>query len=134
MYKYDLYNSQNILTTLTKSAIEISMKKSRTYSDYSIYAAILLGKQIHKYRKERSWTESELAERAGISRATVQKIEKGDMSCALGLVFEVAALVGIKLFADNNSALSAMIERADDKIALLPKSIHSSRKKIDDDF
>jgi transcriptional regulator with XRE-family HTH domain len=35
----------------------------------------LLAKQIQLGRKQRKWTEHELADRAGISRATLQKTE-----------------------------------------------------------
>lgn len=110
------------------------MAKARTYSRYSSEAATLLGKQIKLGRKQRKWTEHELADRAGISRATVQKIEKGDLTCAIGLVFEVATLVGVTLFDTENTSLTMLLERTDDKIALLPKAIHKSRKTVDDDF
>lgn len=116
------------------SKVNKAMKKARAYSRYSIDAAILLGKQIQLGRKQRKWTESELAERAGISRSTVQKIEKGDMSCEIGLVFETATLVGIKLFASEVTSLSAQIKNTDEKIALLPKSIHKQKKEVDDAF
>jgi hypothetical protein len=49
-------------------------------------------------------------------------------------VFEVAALVGLKLFDADESSLIAWIRQADDKIALLPKHIHPSKKVVDDDF
>ncbi|MDH3972852.1 MAG: helix-turn-helix domain-containing protein [Deltaproteobacteria bacterium] len=110
------------------------MAKVRTYSRYSTEAASLLGKQIRLGRKERKWAEQDLADRAGISRYTVQKIEKGDLTCAIGLVFEVAALVGVKLFDGESSSLSTHLERADDKLSLLPKTIHKSKKPVDDDF
>ena len=111
------------------------MPKTKSYSRYSIEAASLLGKQIKLGRKRRKWTESELAERAGISRATVQKIEKGELSCVLGSVLELASLVGVSLFdADDIRGLNRQRERIDDKIALLPKRIHKSRKEVDDDF
>lgn len=110
------------------------MAKARTYSRYNTEAASLLGKQIKLGRKQRKWTEHELADRAGISRATVQKIEKGGQTCAIGLVFEVATLVGVKLFDTENISLAAHLERTNDKIALLPKAIHKSRKAADDDF
>lgn len=109
-------------------------KKVRIYSGYSTEAAILLGKQVKLGRKQRRWSEAELAQRADISVSTVKRIEKGDMSCAIGLVFEVAALVGIKLFSDDHISVTALMERTDDKIALLPKTIHSKRNKIDDNF
>jgi DNA-binding XRE family transcriptional regulator len=112
------------------------MKKVRVraYSRYNIEAVTLLGKQIMLGRKQCRWTESELARRAGISRATVQKIEKGDMTCAIGLVFETAALVGITLFSSDVINLNTQINNADNNIALLPKSIHKTKKKVDDDF
>lgn len=110
------------------------MSKIRTYSKYAQDAAILLGKQIKLARKQRNWSEQNLAERAGISRATLQKIENGDMSCALGLVFEVAVLVGVKLFEPDKLPLSKQLEQTSDKIALLPKRILEKKIEVDDDF
>lgn len=96
---------------------------------------MLLGKLIKLRRKERKWTEQELAERAGISRTTLKKIEKGDMSVEIGLMFEVAVLVGIKLFDEERSSLVSHISRADDKLAVLPKAVHKRRKvSVEDDF
>lgn len=110
------------------------MSKSRTYSKYAIEAALLLGEQIKLERKLRKWSEANLAERAGISRATLQKIEAGDMSCAIGIVFETASVVGICLFDSNNQPLSKSIQRTRDTLALLPKRIRERKKKVDDDF
>jgi transcriptional regulator with XRE-family HTH domain len=110
------------------------MSKARAYSHYCVEANALLGRQIKLARKQRKWSEYELAERANLSRATLQKIEKGDMSCSIGLVFEVANLVGIKLFESDNMPLVKHIESVDDKIALLPKYIRQSNQALDDDF
>ena len=110
------------------------MSKIRTYSKYAQEAAILLGKQIKLGRKQRNWSEQNLAERAGLSRATLQKIENGEMSCAIGLVFEVAVLVGVKLFEPDKLPLSKHIEQTRDKIALLPKRILEKNIELDDDF
>jgi transcriptional regulator with XRE-family HTH domain len=110
------------------------MVKDRTYSRYTREAGILLGKQVRLGRKQRQWTEHELAERAGISRATLQKIEKGELSVAIGLVFEVAALVGVRLFDQESPSLASHITRTDDKLALLPGSVRRPGKAVDDDF
>ncbi|AMO54548.1 XRE family transcriptional regulator [Endozoicomonas montiporae] len=110
------------------------MATSRHYSAYSRNAARLLGMQIRLCRKEKRWTETELASRAGISRATLQKIEKGDMSCKLGLVFEVAYLAGLELFRNDGESLDSKQERVNDKLLLLPKSIRERRQEVDDDF
>ena len=110
-------------------------KKERTYSRHTKDAAILLGKHIQLGRKERAQTEMDLADRAGISRATLQKIEKGDPKCELGLYFEVATIVGVPLFNMNSTASFAMnIDRANDNLSLLPKSIHKKKKVVDDAF
>ncbi len=110
-------------------------QKERAYSRLTKDAAILLGKHIHLGRKERELTEADLADRAGISRATLQKIEKGDLKCELGLYFEVAILVGVPLFNVSSEASFTMdIDRINNKIALLPKSIHKKKKDVDDDF
>lgn len=94
----------------------------------------MLGEQIKLGRKQRKWTERDLADRAGIARATLQKIERGEMSTAIGIVFEVATLVGINLFEQDKLPLSKHIEQTRDKIALLPRRIQVKTKAIDDDF
>jgi transcriptional regulator with XRE-family HTH domain len=110
------------------------MTKHRTYSKYTQEAVTLLGEQIKLGRKQRQWTEQNLADRAGISRATLQKIESGEMSCAIGLVFEVATLVGVNLFEQDKLPLTKHIAQTRDKIALLPKRIQVKTKAVDDEF
>jgi transcriptional regulator with XRE-family HTH domain len=110
------------------------MGKVRIYSRYTHEAATLLAKHIQLGRKQRKWTEHDLADRAGISRATLQKIEKGDLSVAIGLVFEVAALVGVALFDEERGSLASHIARTDDKLALLPSAVRKRRKPVDDEF
>jgi len=112
----------------------LAMMKQRTYSKYAKEAAFLLGQQIKLGRKKRQWSEQNLAERAGISRATLQKIEAGEMSPSIGLVFEVAALVGVPLFEQDSRALATSIELTQSKIALLPKRIKTKTTAVDDDF
>lgn len=110
------------------------MPKQRIYSRYAREAAALMGEQVKLARKQRQWTEQNLADRAGIARATLQKIENGDMSCAIGLVFEVAALVGVRLFEPDTLPLAKHIEHTRDKIALLPQRIKTTKKAPRDDF
>jgi len=110
------------------------MSKARVYSQYCVEAATLLGRQVKLGRKQRKWTEQELADRANISRATLKKIEKGDLACGIGFVFEVAALVGVQLFESGRISLAMQLGQTDDKIALLPKAVHKGKKVVDDDF
>ena len=110
------------------------MAKQRTYSKHTEKAAMLMGEQIKLGRKLRKWSEKNLADRAGISRATLQKIENGGMNCAIGLVFEVATLVGVNLFEQDKHSLSKQIEQTRDKVALLPQRIRAKAIEVDDDF
>jgi len=110
------------------------MAKQRVYSEYAQEAAVLMGQLIKLGRKERRWSEQNLADRAGITRTTLQKIEKGEMSCAVGSVFELATLVSVQLFEQNDMPLAKHIEHTRDKIALLPKRIVQPNKAVRDDF
>lgn len=105
----------------------------RTYNKYVAETTILLGRLIQLGRKQRRWTEQELADRAGISRATLKKIEKGDLKCEIGLVFELASLTGVTLFEAERSRLATGIDLVTAKLALLPKSVRAKRE-VDDDF
>ena len=110
------------------------MRKARAYSKVTREAAKLLGRQIKVARKQRGWSENELAERAGVARATVQKIERGDLGCAMGLAFEVAVLVGVKLFDAELNTLKTHTKHADEILALLPKHTHAPKRVVNDAF
>lgn len=77
----------------------------------------------------------DLAERLGVSRDMMQRIEKGDPRCGIGYVFEAAVIVGVPLFEEDPSRLSEMKKRYSEKINLLPKSIRKPNSTvIKDDF
>jgi len=118
----------------TAYILDGKMVKKRVYSKYTQEAVSLIGQQIKLARKSRKWTSANLAERAGITRETLQRIEAGDMKSAIGLVFEVAAIVGVPLFDEDRQHFSNNIELIQSKIQLLPKRIRSQKKVVDDDF
>lgn len=107
---------------------------TRTYSRYSRDAIALLGGLIRAARKERKLTAQEVADRAGISRGLLQRIEKGDPKCEIGAMFEVATIVGVKLFDADETTLSKHLSQTKDKLALLPKSVRRKSKPVRDDF
>jgi DNA-binding XRE family transcriptional regulator len=85
-------------------------------------------------RRERRMSEDDLAGRAGIARRTLQRIEHGDPQCAIGLFFELAVLVGVKLFdIDDHASLAMHLDRVNDKLAVLPSRVRSS-VRVHDDF
>lgn len=106
----------------------------RTYSAYSKDAMRLLGTTIRVERKTKKMSEHQLAERVGVARSVIQRIERGDMACGVGVVFEAAYIVGIQLFDAGPSRLGSQIKQVEDKLTLLPKAIRKKTKVIDDDF
>lgn len=113
----------------------VKMRKERTYSVQTKQAVRLLAAEIKLARKQRKWSESALAERVGVTRYTIQRIEKGDMTVAVGLVFEAAAVVGLDLFDGENSSLEKRANLALVHSALLPQTRkRKSTKGVDDDF
>jgi transcriptional regulator with XRE-family HTH domain len=107
---------------------------TRTYSRYSRDAAALLGVLIREARNERNLTAQELADRAGISRGLLQRIEKGNLKCEIGAVLEVATIVGVKLFDPDESTLTKYLHQTREKLMLLPKSVRKKIKEVRDDF
>lgn len=108
----------------------------RVYSRYTLEALRLFAEMIRFERKNLKMTESELAERAGISRSMLQRIEKADPKCEIGVIFEVAVLLGLPLFdaaADENK-LAAYRRQTEDKLRLMPQRIRKQNKDSFDDF
>ncbi len=106
----------------------------RPLSHYSREAVTLLGQLVRSARIERKLSLTELAERAAISRGLAQRIERGDPGCSVGAVFEVAALLGIKLFDATPSTLAANSQIVQQTLALLPKAARATKKPVNDDF
>lgn len=108
--------------------------QNRTYSKYAMQAMQVFAELIKAARKMQRWSEAELAERAGVSRLTVRRIEQGNPGTELGLYFEVATLLGIPLFAADNNKLAAISHELGMQLALLPKRIDKESGEVFDEF
>lgn len=104
----------------------------RTYSPSTSVALSLLGKQLRIYRKRRGWRASDLAERLGTGRGTITRIESGDPSVSVGAVFEAATLVGLPLFSDDPSDVSAQISEVEIRLQLLPARTRAVKVDYDE--
>lgn len=96
-------------------------------------AGRLLGARIREARIARGWTQRELAERVGTTSATIGKVERGDLTVGVGLVFDAAVLVGVPLFVEDRARLAAEADRAGELLSLLPRRVRSDRD-VDDAF
>lgn len=107
---------------------------TRTYSRYARDAIVLLGQMIRQARIEQKLTVAALAERAGVSRGLIQRIERGDPGCTIGAAFEAAAILGVKLFGADQRTLAANTAIQEHVLTLLPKAARPSGKAVKDDF
>jgi DNA-binding XRE family transcriptional regulator len=118
--EYVWYYGQKTVTVWNSRQGEIiSAQLTRT----ARMAAKLFGIEVARARRERGWTAAELAERAGISRSTLHKVESGDPSVALGTAFEVAALLNVMLYGVDRRDLTDLVARSQDRLALLPARV-----------
>jgi transcriptional regulator with XRE-family HTH domain len=109
-------------------------QRLRTYSRHAREAVTMLGQLIRIARIERKLSVAELAERAGVSRDLMRRIEIGDPRCGIGTVFEAAAIVGVSLFEADRATLTGRLAAHDEKLRLLPKAVRKSRTAVKDDF
>lgn len=104
-------------------------------SPYSRDALVLLGQLIREGRVARRMTAAEMCERAGVSRPLLYRIERGDPHCAIGAVFEVAAIAGVALFEADSSRLAERRVEHGAKLALLPKAVRrGAPEQVPDEF
>lgn len=109
------------------------MKGPRTYSPLTVEAGRLLGNRIRLARKKRGWTVEQLAERVGVAHVTISKVERGDLTVAVGTMFEAAAVVGVALFDPDPRIRSLEVDRVAGRLSLLPRLVRPA-VAVDDDF
>ncbi len=56
-----------------------------------------LARRLHLEREARGWSQADLAERSGVSKAMVSKIERGETSPTAALLARLAAAFGLTL-------------------------------------
>jgi len=106
----------------------------RTYSRQNLEALELLGQMIRVGRIDRKMSAQEMANRAGISRPLLRRIESADPGCAIGSVFEVAAIAGVTLFGGESARIQTERSALMEKLSLLPQRVRKARRIILDDF
>jgi transcriptional regulator with XRE-family HTH domain len=107
---------------------------ARQYLSQTTNAARVLGLQLAAARRQHRRSTVEVAERAGTTRVTLRRIERGDPAVALGLYFEVASVLGVPLFGAEGRELADLVARGERELALLPARIDARREEVNDDF
>ena len=112
----------------------VTRRVARAYARQTREAATLLGQLIRAGRIDRNLSVQALAERIGVSRDLMQRIEHGDPRVGLGVAFEAAVVVGVPLFTPEPSRLASERARIEEKLSLLPKAVRPRGDKVKDAF
>lgn len=112
------------------------MKRERQHLPATEHALTALGSQVAAGRREAGWTIADLAQRLGVSRNVITRIEQGAPGTAVGTVLEAAVVCGVPLFGVDPAELSRVAETERRRLALLPARVRASasRDEVDDDF
>ena len=112
------------------------MKKVHRYLPATEHALAALGAQVASARRLAGWTVADLAERLGVSRNVITRIEQGAPGTAVGTVLEAAVVCGVPLFGVEPGELGRVAETERSRLALLPARVRASAAdaEVDDDF
>lgn len=95
----------------------------------------ILAAMIRASRIQHGMSAAKLAERVGVSRGAIQRLEAGEAGTAIGTAFEAAIVLGIPLFDVAADDLATLRKQKQDINALLPQRAYlASQSDIDNDF
>jgi len=95
---------------------------NRTYSTDTQEVLTYLALSIKAARLEQRLTAEAVALMVGVSRSTLQRIEKGDPKVELGAVFQMALCLGVNPIGRPKESLAQLIELTEQKLSLLPRA------------
>ncbi|MCZ2818011.1 helix-turn-helix domain-containing protein [Modestobacter sp. VKM Ac-2984] len=106
-------------------------RRVTVYSTPTRDVCAALGSEVARVRRERRWSQTELAERVGVALGTIRAVEKGAPSVTFGVAVEAATVLGIDLL---GGPAAAATRAADNRrtLALLPQRVRA--QAVDDDF
>lgn len=107
---------------------------ARTHSPMARDAVAILGQAIASERRRQGRTAADLAERAGISRDTLHRVEHGDPRVAVGTVLELLVLLGVPLFDTDAAGVARRAVDGRQVLDLLPQRVRAPAVEADDDF
>lgn len=106
----------------------------QTLSPMARDAVTVIGQLIASERRRQRRTAADLAARAGISRDTLYRVERGDPSVAIGTALELLVLLGVPLFGTDAEGLARHVATGRQLLALLPDRVRPAPRTPDDDF
>lgn len=97
----DLVSADPLEAISAANSLMSVSEEPKTVADY----LDTLGRRVLQLRKERGWSQQDLAAKAGLDRAYLSTVEKGRQNITIGAAARIAAAL--------NTTLSALIEEED---------------------
>lgn len=91
---------------------------------------VALGQRLREARLRRRFTVTQVAERASVSRPTLNKVEQGDPAVTMGTYLRVLAVLGLEKDLDLVAAQDPVGRRLQDAELGVPRRA-PKRKKLD---
>lgn len=130
-------HAQPSMDHMTPHGLSVSLSPMpeivRSLSPYAVDAVNLLGRLLQKTRIESKLKTTEVAERPGISRGRPRRLETDHPRCTIGAAFEVVTIADFPLFNSDQATVSRIVASNREVMALIPKSVRTSRIEIDHD-
>lgn len=102
----------------------------------------VLGSDIRKYRDEKCYTQSYMANQLGIGQSAYQKIESGDVKVSMGRLIQIASILDkpIDVFLNKNKEQATVINNinnptinvSENEWNLMQKIIIQQEKRIEE--
>ena len=95
--------------------------------------SLRIGKRVALERERRGWSLSELAERSGVSRAMIHKVERGESSPTATLLGKLSGAFGLTvstLIARGEPRGTRVLSRADQEVWIDPDTGYERRQVI----
>ncbi len=80
---------------MTKIMKEATATRNRDYRFYPLEESVLFGMNVEHLRKAQGLSKTKLSAMAGITRPTLNKIERGESDLKLSLMIRVAKALGV---------------------------------------
>lgn len=109
--------------------------KKQSYARYTLAAIERLAQLVSIARKEQRVTAQDLADRLGVTRAMVHRLEAGSPKIDIGVAFEACTILGIPLFGEEDlTSLTFRLDEGRKRLALLPQYARARDVELADDF
>lgn len=110
--------------------VSVMPAKAPTLYPSQLRMTVALGQRLREARLRRRFTVTQVAERASVSRPTLNKVEQGDPAVTLGTYLRVLAVLGLEHDLDQVAAHDPVGRRLQDAALNVPRRA-PKRKKLD---